>query len=76
MRSANRRSPKWRFDLHKGYGTKEHMELISRHGPSREHRMSVSPFVRRTGKRLNIAPSRKVYARIQRAQQGSRSWGR
>ena len=76
MRTAQRRSPKWRFNEHKGYGTKEHLELIARYGPSMEHRMSVSPFVRRTGRKLNIASSRKIYKRIQSAQQGARAWGR
>lgn len=32
--------PEYRFDKHKGYGTKLHNELILEHGPSPVHRMS------------------------------------
>lgn len=32
--------PEYRFNKHKGYGTKEHMDIIKRIGPSRIHRRS------------------------------------
>ena len=32
--------PQYRFDLHKGYGTKTHIRLLKKHGPSPIHRMS------------------------------------
>ena len=32
--------PEYRFDLHKGYGTKLHYEALREHGPSPIHRMS------------------------------------
>lgn len=32
--------PEYRFDKHKGYGTKLHNELILKHGPCPAHRMS------------------------------------
>jgi len=32
--------PAYGFDRHKGYGTKEHMELVRAHGPCPQHRMS------------------------------------
>ncbi len=33
----------YRFDKNKGYGTKEHQELIKKHGVSRVHRKSFKP---------------------------------
>lgn len=32
--------PQYRFDLHKGYGTKTHIRLLKKHGPSPIHRTS------------------------------------
>jgi len=32
--------PAYGFNRHKGYGTKEHMELVRKHGPCPQHRMS------------------------------------
>jgi len=32
--------PKYCFEIHKGYGTRKHCELIKRHGLSKEHRRS------------------------------------
>ena len=32
--------PEYRFDKHKGYGTKLHYELLAQHGPSPIHRRS------------------------------------
>ena len=34
--------PEYCFDLHKGYGTKEHYRQIKKHGPSSIHRRSFS----------------------------------
>ena len=34
------RYPEYRFDRHKGYGTKLHYELLAQHGPSPIHRRS------------------------------------
>lgn len=36
----HRRYPHYRFDLHKGYGTALHYEMLARHGASPIHRMS------------------------------------
>jgi len=36
--------PEYHFDQHKGYGTKLHMEVISRFGPCPIHRQSFSPI--------------------------------
>ncbi len=35
--------PRWGFDVNKGYGTPEHMALLSEHGPSPVHRRSFIP---------------------------------
>lgn len=35
--------PEYRFDLHKGYGTAKHIELIEKYGPSKFHRKSFNP---------------------------------
>ena len=32
--------PEYKFDIHKGYGTKAHIEAIKKHGSSAVHRMS------------------------------------
>jgi ribonuclease HII len=38
------RYPEYRFDRHKGYGTREHMRKISRFGPCKIHRRSFYPI--------------------------------
>lgn len=38
--------PEYRFDKHKGYGTKLHNEMLLKHGPCRHHRRSFSPVQR------------------------------
>ena len=38
MLELDRRYPQYGFARHKGYGTKEHMEMIRRYGPCPEHR--------------------------------------
>jgi len=35
--------PDYGFERHKGYGTKEHLDALRRHGPCREHRRSFQP---------------------------------
>jgi ribonuclease HII len=36
--------PGFNFDVHKGYGTKAHMEALLRLGPTPQHRMSFAPL--------------------------------
>ena len=36
--------PEYNFAAHKGYGTREHLERIERHGPSPIHRRSFKPI--------------------------------
>jgi len=35
--------PEYGFERHKGYGTKEHLDALRRHGPCRAHRRSFQP---------------------------------
>jgi len=43
MRDLHDRYPQYNFRKHKGYGTKEHMEMIRLHGPCDAHRKSFQP---------------------------------
>lgn len=43
MRDLHERYPQYNFQKHKGYGTKEHIELIRLHGPCDAHRKSFQP---------------------------------
>lgn len=40
MLSYHKEFPLYGFDRHKGYGTREHMELVRKYGPCPQHRMS------------------------------------
>lgn len=40
MQSLHEQYPQYRFDKHKGYGTKLHVQCIQEHGPSPVHRKS------------------------------------
>lgn len=35
--------PQYGFERHKGYGTREHLDALRRHGPCRAHRRSFQP---------------------------------
>ena len=43
MEHLDRRYPGYSFALHKGYGTRIHLECLRRLGPSPQHRMSFKP---------------------------------
>ncbi len=43
MRHLHEHHPRYRFDLHKGYGTPEHLRLLARYGPCEAHRKSFRP---------------------------------
>jgi len=43
MRELHERFPQYNFKKHKGYGTKEHIDLIRLHGPCEVHRKSFQP---------------------------------
>ena len=38
MKKLSKKYPNYQFEIHKGYGTKKHQELIKKHGLSKEHR--------------------------------------
>jgi ribonuclease HII len=38
--------PQYGFDRHKGYGTAEHLQALSAHGPTPWHRISFAPVAR------------------------------
>lgn len=40
MKRLDKVDPRYEFAVHKGYGTKKHRELIRRHGPSDNHRLT------------------------------------
>lgn len=44
MLRYHQRYPQYRFDRHKGYGTKLHMAMLKEHGSCRLHRRSFSPI--------------------------------
>lgn len=44
MRDLHQQYPLYGFDLHKGYLTKTHHNLIKKHGPCPVHRMSFAPL--------------------------------
>ena len=39
MTRISKKYPLYQFDIHKGYGTKKHRDLIQKHGLSTEHRL-------------------------------------
>lgn len=43
MRELHKRFPQYNFQKHKGYGTKEHLALIQKHGPCDAHRKTFKP---------------------------------
>lgn len=47
--------PQYGFDRHKGYGTLQHMEALSRWGPSAIHRLSFRP-VQEAARRVRPGP--------------------
>jgi len=48
MREAAKSYPEYGFERHKGYGTKAHMEALTRHGPCPLHRRSFQPVAQLT----------------------------
>ncbi|MFZ3054921.1 MAG: ribonuclease HII [Minisyncoccales bacterium] len=44
MEKYNKKYPQYNFKKHKGYGTKEHLEKIQKHGACEIHRKSFAPI--------------------------------
>ncbi len=40
MSRLHKKYPKYGFNVHKGYGTKMHMDAVKRYGPSKKHRVT------------------------------------
>lgn len=47
LREYHREYPDYGFDVHKGYGTKQHMAMLDKHGVAGIHRMSYRPLIER-----------------------------
>jgi len=43
MHELHRADPRFGFDHHKGYATREHLDAVARHGYSTAHRRSFRP---------------------------------
>lgn len=60
MLDIHRAHPEYRFDRHKGYATREHLQLLDRFGPcAAVHRRSVAPVIRRLQQDL-IGPEAEI----------------
>lgn len=44
MLKLHKKYPQYGFDIHKGYGTKYHMDMIKKYGPCKIHRKSFEPI--------------------------------
>lgn len=44
MQELGRRDPRFGFESHMGYGTRQHLEALARHGPGPHHRLSFAPI--------------------------------
>jgi ribonuclease HII len=46
MAELHEKFPEYNFHAHKGYGTKEHLNLLEKHGPCEAHRKTFEPVAR------------------------------
>ncbi len=46
MLELHEKYPRYNFQKHKGYGTKEHLSLLREHGPCDAHRKTFNPVAR------------------------------
>ena len=44
MDELHEKYPEYQFNKHAGYGTKEHIEMIMKHGPTEHHRKTFEPI--------------------------------
>ncbi len=51
LQEMDKKYPEYGFAKHKGYGTKQHLEMIDKYGPCPEHRLSFSPLKELTSKK-------------------------
>jgi len=55
LTKLNEQYPDYGFDLHKGYGTKLHQEMLAKHGPSSIHRLSYKPLRQGPNDQMNLS---------------------
>lgn len=53
MQEIDKKYPLYNFKKHKGYGTKEHLELLKKYGPCPAHRLSFGPCITANSDTLN-----------------------
>ena len=58
MKKISSRFPEYGFDKHVGYGTKFHSEMLTKHGPCSEHRLSFGPVAVASGKKCPFEGSK------------------
>ncbi|MBN1784040.1 MAG: ribonuclease HII [Alphaproteobacteria bacterium] len=46
IREIAQKYPQYGLEKHKGYGTKQHQDMIRKYGPCPEHRLSFKPFLK------------------------------
>lgn len=55
MKKLAEQYPEYGFDVHKGYGTKRHMDALNKFGPIKGvHRFSYKPVYKSTQKQMNL----------------------
>ncbi len=64
MGKMNKKYPEYGFDLHKGYGTKLHLEKLNKFGPTQIHRKSFQPVFN------NLSFTDKVYYFVSKIPKG------
>lgn len=66
MIKAAKRYPKYKFHLHKGYGTAKHFNIIDQFGPCILHRFSFAP-VKNHGSRKSFSQAKRENGRSRQA---------
>lgn len=55
MQELAKQYPNYGFEVHKGYGTKKHLDALNKYGPIKKiHRFSYKPVLRSTYQQLNL----------------------
>ena len=55
MKELAKKYPEYGFDVHKGYGTKKHMDALKEHGPIKGvHRFSYKPVIKVSLHEMNL----------------------
>ncbi len=55
LNELGKQYPEYGFEVHKGYGTKKHLEALEKYGPIKKiHRLSYKPVYRSQMKQMNL----------------------